>query len=99
MDSMSTAENLVQACMLDIWPTMAECTDFGVNNQETYNAYHTAIRAGEITADQLHGAIISDVPGKILTELLVNAPSNLNKTIVIRTMWDDMKEPPPDKEG
>ena len=68
-----TADSLVRAVMLDIWPTPGAVCDYGIDSQEHYEALYYPIKAGEITADQLHDAVYD---GKGLTELARNAPSN-----------------------
>jgi len=48
-----TADSLVSALMLDMWPSMGAITDFGLT-ETTYGAYQRLIRAGTLTADLLH---------------------------------------------
>jgi hypothetical protein len=62
---MRTADRLVHAIMLDVWPDGPAClVDFGldgfggVDPQERYNALHYAVRNG-LTADELHNAVVN----------------------------------------
>ena len=48
-----TADSLVSALMLDMWPSMGAITDFGLT-ESTYSAYQRLIRSGSLTADTLH---------------------------------------------
>lgn len=83
-----TADNLVQSIMLDVWPRMAACVDFGLDCTDTqwvYEAYYYPIRAGEITADQLH-AVVGN--GEALTKLLRGCKSQRHKDIEIKTIYD-----------
>ena len=53
-----TADRLVEALLLDIWPEGgAVYMDFGLN-EENYAAYQKAVKArrNEVTADKLHAA-------------------------------------------
>ncbi len=86
---MRTADNLVQAMMLDIWPRMAAQVDFGIDSQEKYEAYYDPIRVGEITADQLQLVVGN---GESLTKLLRAAPSQRHKDVVIHTIYDGLED-------
>ena len=62
---MRTADRIVSAIMLDIWPdSPASLVDFGldgfggVDPQERYNALHEAVRNG-LTANELHNAVVN----------------------------------------
>ena len=90
-----TADGFVECIMLDQWPSMGACVDFGIDDpdrdeaQKRYESYYYAVRAGEITADQLHEVMKSGgVTGEQLTELVRNAPSNPHKDVTITTSWD-----------
>ena len=48
-----TADSLVSALMLDMWPSLGAITDFGLT-ETTYGAYQRLIRSGLLTADMLH---------------------------------------------
>lgn len=74
-----TADSLVDALLLDIWPHAGAITDYGLN-QQNYKAYQQAVRHGKINANQLH-AIVGDGP-------------RLSKVIgvPITTLWDAIPE-------
>jgi len=60
-----TADVLVEAIMLDCMPRPSACVDFGLDNgnvQQRYEAYYYPVHAGEITADQLHEALVGKTP-------------------------------------
>ena len=59
--------DLIECVLLDVWPNIAAIVDFGIINQEIYNAYHHKIRHEEVTAEQLDEALGS---GPKLTELM-----------------------------
>lgn len=69
---------LINAIVLDLWPSNATIVDFGIASQEIYEAYHKKIRSGEVTAEQLDAALGN---GPELTKLM---------GIHITTPWDDM---------
>jgi hypothetical protein len=71
---------LMESAYLDIWPTLAACVDFGISNQEIYNAYYKKIRREEVTAEQLDEALGN---GPKLTALI---------GITITTAYDGMEE-------
>ena len=48
-----TADSMVSALMMDMWPSMGAITDFGLT-ETNYGAYQRLIRAGTLTADTLH---------------------------------------------
>ena len=76
---MRTSDSLVNAVILDTWPKGGAQADFGLDGfgggdpQRRYNALHYASRAGKVTADQLHNAVVNGG----LTELIrANNPDN-----------------------
>ncbi len=80
--------SLLESVMLDLYPTHpAVLTDFGIRGQQHYEALYYPLRAGEISPQQLEGALGS---GPKLTELANAAPSNPHKGIEFRTAWDDL---------
>lgn len=92
---MRTADILVQAIMLDQWPRISALVDFGLDNlpmaegQKRYEAYYYPIRAGEITADQLHSAVGN---GEALTKILQKCKSQRHKDVVIKTVYDGTED-------
>lgn len=87
---MTAPQALIDAILLDLWPSSAVMTDFGLDlgGQLVYEAYYYPIRAGEITVEQLSKCLASDQSGKLLTELVNSTQSNPHPGIEIRTMWD-----------
>jgi hypothetical protein len=80
--------SLVESITLDLYPTHpAVLTDFGISSQKHYEAIYYPVREGEITPQQLEGALGC---GPRLTELVNAAPSNPHKGIEFRTAWDDL---------
>lgn len=96
MGAQRTADILYDCVMMDLWPSIATCTDYGISSDAAYRAYKAAVRNDGVTADQLYEAVKADVPGEALTELLRKCPS-VDNNIVITTMWDDMAEEEPDE--
>lgn len=80
-------ENLVKAVLMDSWPSNATVVDFGLDDQQHYEALYYPLRAGEITPQQLDVALGN---GKALTALANGAESNPHKGIVFDTAWDHM---------
>ena len=70
---------LVNSIVLDLWPSTATIVDFGITSQAIYEAYHTKIRNGSVTPEQLDAALGN---GPELTKLM---------GISITTPWDDIK--------
>jgi hypothetical protein len=81
--------NLVEAIMLDMWPRTAAIVDFGLDDQEHYEALHAPIRAGEITDEQLDDALGN---GPKLTKLVNACETNRHKGIVFKTSYDEIDE-------
>ena len=48
-----TADSMVSALMMDMWPSMGAITDFGLT-ETNYGTYQRLIRSGTLTADTLH---------------------------------------------
>lgn len=82
-------QHLVDSLFFDMWPRPAAVVDFGLDTQAHYEALHKTVRAGEITAEQLDTALGN---GKMLTELVGNAPSNPHRGIVFHTAYDMPEE-------
>jgi len=77
---------LFEAMLLDIWPdSAAAIVDFGLDSQAHYEALHSAIRAGEISAVQLDAALGN---GAKLTALVRSSPSNPHKDIEFHCAGD-----------
>ena len=82
-------ERLVQAYVLDVWPDSATViTDFGLDSQEHYEAFHHAIRNGELTAERLDEAMMGG--GTALTALARSLESNPHKDIQFHTPYDEI---------
>ena len=78
-----TADRLVDALLLDIWPNTAGVqVDFGLN-EDNYAAYQRAVKRNGVTADQLHAACGS---GKKLSALI-------GQPVQLMIDWDDMGLP------
>ncbi len=85
---MRTADSLVNSILLDEMPSGPASADYGIGNQEIYNAYYRPIRAGEVTADQLHKAVMGKNSGATLTKLLSECASNKGYSFKINTLYD-----------
>ena len=85
---MRTADNLYECLMMDTWPRSAAIVDFGIDNDEIYAAYQSAVRRDDVTADQLHAAAGN---GPKLTALLRACP-NGDPEITITTSYDMLGE-------
>jgi hypothetical protein len=86
-----TTRNLVEAIWLDAWPRAGAIVDFGLNSQEHYEALYYPVREGEITPEQLDGALGK---GGQLTALARSARSNPHREIAFRTSWDELLSEP-----
>ena len=75
---LQNTNTLIQAIAMDLWPGTATEVDFGIDNQTIYEAYHTKIRNGSVTPEQLDAALGN---GPELTKLM---------GIKIVTVYDDM---------
>lgn len=86
-----TADSLVDAVILDVWPSTPVVIDFGITDQEHYEALYYPIRNGEINADQLQAVVCN---GPEITKLVAGCASTKrrNLTAVFKTMFDDMGE-------
>ena len=73
-----TADSLVTALALDVWPSIGAVIDYGITNATIYAAYQTAVRYRGVTADQLHA---TNCNGQQLSALI---------GIPIHTGWDDL---------
>ena len=81
-------ETLLQAYAFDIWPSMAAVVDYGLVDQQHYEAFYYPVRRGEVTGQQLDDAMMSGGPA--LTALAQSLPSNPHKDIVFVTPYDNM---------
>jgi hypothetical protein len=86
-----TADSLVHAVMMDMWPATPSIVDYGLVSQAHYEALYYPIRRGEVTADQLHEAAMQG--GKALTALAVSLPSNPHKDVVFSNPYPLAPEP------
>jgi len=75
--------------MLDEWPRMAAVVDFGIDDQQHYEALYYPIRNGEIKAEQLEKVLGI---GPEITKLVNSCPANPHKGIIFKTAWDDMTD-------
>lgn len=87
-------QDLYESIAFDCWPRAAAIVDFGLVDQQHYEALYYPIREAEITAKQLDEALGS---GPKLTALVNACPSNPHKGIVFHTAYDDLA-PDPDEE-
>jgi len=75
-----TADRLVDALVLDLWPEgPAVYVDYGLS-EANYSAYQKAVKLNGVTANQLHAACGS---GKKLSALI-------GQPIKLAIDWDDM---------
>lgn len=84
-----TADSLIKSILFDVFPSIAVCTDFGISSQKHFESYYYPIRKGEITKEQLEKAAGN---GFELTNLLRSVNSNPHKDIIVKTMWDEIKD-------
>jgi hypothetical protein len=78
-------ENLIHSFMLDGWPRQAAICDFGLVDQQHYEALYYPVRSGEIQPEALDEALGD---GPKLTALVNAAPSNPHKGITFTTPYD-----------
>ena len=81
-------KTLIEAYAYDIWPTMAAIVDFGITDQEHYEAFYYPVRRGEVTPEQLDDAMMAG--SAALTALAQSLSSNPHKDIVFKTAYDNM---------
>ena len=79
-----TADSMVSAMMMDLWPSIGAIADFGVTEQNI-GAYQKAIRSGKLTADALHEHVYDS---KWLTEA-IGAPVNTGLDFLLAFEDDD----------
>lgn len=80
-------QHLFDSFMKGVWPDgPAAVTDFGIDSDEHYEALSTAVRNGEISAEDLDRALGD---GRLLTKLAREAPSNPHKSITFKTPYDN----------
>lgn len=78
-----TADRLVDALVLDMWPEGAAVyVDYGLN-EENYAAFQRAVKHNGVTANMLHAACGS---GKKLSALI-------GQPVKLSIDWDDMVAP------
>ena len=91
---MRTADDLVKAMTLDIWPRVSAIVDFGIDSQGHYEAFHRAVREAGVTADELH-AVVGNGP-KITA--LLNARGCNPLGLKFLTSYDDLEDDLDDDE-
>jgi hypothetical protein len=79
--------DLIESILFDSWPSNAAVIDFGLNNQEHYEALYYPIREGELIPLALDDALGD---GAKLTALVRAAPSKPHKDVQFYTSWDVM---------
>ena len=82
-----SADNLVMAMMIDIWPRNAAVVDYGVT-EANIGAYKNAVRSGKLTADLLHAHIYDSA---WLSEQ-IGAPVNTHLDILLTFEDEDDEE-------
>jgi hypothetical protein len=87
MSTNTTAHSLVQAVLMDAWPSTPACVDYGLATQAHYEALYYPIRRDEVTAEQLHTACLQG--SDALTTLARSLPSNPHKTLAFTSPYDD----------
>jgi hypothetical protein len=81
----STATELFNACMLDVYPPLAAEVDFGIDlTPRLYSIYQNGIVRGNLTEQDLQEAVAD---GHKLTAMLKNK-MGLNTHVI--TVWDDL---------
>jgi hypothetical protein len=83
------AHQTFSAMLMDEWPGVAACVDFGLVDQAHYEALCYPIRRGEIDLEQLDRCLGS---GVLLTALVARCAANPHKGIVFSTPYDDWEE-------
>jgi hypothetical protein len=88
-----TTRHLIHSLLLDTWPNLGTCADFGIHSQQQYEALYYPVRAQELTPDALDAALRD---GPRLTALTRAAPSNPHKDVTFYTGWDLLlgRQPP-----
>ena len=81
-------QELVYAMILDVFPPMATCVDFGIDrNEQVFGAIQWAWRNDEVTEYELDEKLGN---GPALTEIVHRGHNPYACTIT--TAWDDMPE-------
>lgn len=80
---------LVSALMMDVWPSVAVCVDFGIRTPEHLGALQHAVRADGVTAGELDAALGN---GPAIQTLI--SPTNPYRSAVFATDWDHLPEEP-----
>lgn len=83
-----TTESLIEAILLDIWPTPGACCDFGLDRSDKvakFGALQHGFRAEEFTSAELDAALGD---GPALTELV----KRFGCPLVFKTALDDIGE-------
>jgi hypothetical protein len=83
--------DLINAVLLDVWPSHTAVVDFGLDSQKHLEALYYPLRHGDITPEQVDASLGN---GPQLTALARSSPSNPHKDIEFRTSWDDLGPQP-----
>lgn len=81
------AERLHRTLLLDTWPSLTTCTDFGITSETHYAALQYAVRTGSVTPRQLAAALGN---GAAITALVRSAPDSPYAGVKFITPWDNM---------
>jgi hypothetical protein len=84
LDNLSMAEGLVDALILDAWPSPATVLDFGIDSAEHLGALQHAVRSG-ITAYDLD-RVVGD--GQAITRLVRSVPHQPYHEVTFVTAYD-----------
>jgi hypothetical protein len=83
-------EQLINAALLDVWPSIPAIVDFGIDSSSHLGALQYAIRYGEVTPQELDAAMGN---GAKLTEIAQRG-DNPYRDVTFRTSWDEMRLEP-----
>lgn len=85
----SGTRQLISALMMDEWPSVAVCVDFGIRTAEHLGALQHAVRADGVTAEELDAALGN---GPAIQGLI--GFTNPYRSAVFETAWDHLPEEP-----
>ena len=77
--------NLVEALILDAWPSHATCQDFGIESVDHLGALQYAYRDDGVTLEQFDAAL-----GKGAEIQKLISETNPYRFVTFRTAWDGM---------
>lgn len=81
-------ESLIEALILDTWPSVATCMDFGIESSDHLGALKYAYREDGITPEQFDAAL-----GKGADIQRLISETNPYRFAKFRTAWDSMPQP------